>query len=601
MSAPHTRVEPSTAYEDDVDAASVILRLDVDDAGPGDLETGAAPGATGTAGTHGEGLRMVNGRPMRGNLKMAPDGVTVLVPQPNDDPRNPLNWPQWKKYLVLLVVSISAILPDYGSATGAVTLIPQGEMWGISPNTVNHSQSGNVFMLGAGASFAIVFYNYFGRFPTTFYFLVLATAMAVYCAVAPNLNHFMAARILNGFFSTVTQSGGLVFIQDMFFFHEHARMINFWAGCFVLSPYLGPFVAGFITSNTTWRWAFGSYSIFTGLCTIATALWVEETYYNRRRRYNPEKPLPDSYYGNHWTRLVGIPQWRTRRERITLKEAVARPFRALVKPVVALSCAFYIAQFMWVVGINTTLALFLAPPESEGGYGFTGTDISLFYFAPMIAVILGESFGHFFNDWLADYYVKRHHGRFEPEARLWTLYIGELFMVPGLVGVGQSLQNHSHWALLAVSWGTYVVGTIITTTSITAYVLDAYPGASGEVSSWLNLCRTTGGFIISYVQVNWATKTGTKSSFGVQAGIAAFMFLAIIPLLQLKGKFLRHWGGPIVFQHIDVDENGAIVKRDVVAGAEKTAHVEAEHHDDDDDEVKGGEVAEIEKKSPEAQ
>jgi len=35
-----------------------------------------------------------------------------------------------------------------GSATGAVTLVLQGEDWHISPNTVNHSQSGNVFMIG---------------------------------------------------------------------------------------------------------------------------------------------------------------------------------------------------------------------------------------------------------------------------------------------------------------------------------------------------------------------------------------------------------------------------------------------------------------------
>jgi hypothetical protein len=31
----------------------------------------------------------------------------------------------------------------------AVTLVAQGEDWHISPNIVNHSQSGNVFMLGA--------------------------------------------------------------------------------------------------------------------------------------------------------------------------------------------------------------------------------------------------------------------------------------------------------------------------------------------------------------------------------------------------------------------------------------------------------------------
>ena len=35
-----------------------------------------------------------------------------------------------------------------GSAIGAVVLVAQGEEWHIAPNTINHSQSGNVFMIG---------------------------------------------------------------------------------------------------------------------------------------------------------------------------------------------------------------------------------------------------------------------------------------------------------------------------------------------------------------------------------------------------------------------------------------------------------------------
>jgi hypothetical protein len=50
---------------------------------------------------------------------------------------------------------------------------------------------------------------------------------------------------------------------------------------------------------------------------------------------------------------------------------------------------------------------------------------------------------------------------FEPEVRLWTTYIGEILMIPGLIGVGQALENHAHWAILAVAWGLYVAGTII--------------------------------------------------------------------------------------------------------------------------------------------
>jgi hypothetical protein len=61
----------------------------------------------------------------RGNLETAKDGHTVLIPQPSDDPRDPLNWSPVKKHVILFIISFAAFLPDYGSATGAVTLIPQ--------------------------------------------------------------------------------------------------------------------------------------------------------------------------------------------------------------------------------------------------------------------------------------------------------------------------------------------------------------------------------------------------------------------------------------------------------------------------------------------
>lgn len=55
-------------------------------------------------------------------VKYAADGHTRLIPQPSDDPNDPLNWTRWKKHAILFVVAAAAFLPDYGSATGAVTL-----------------------------------------------------------------------------------------------------------------------------------------------------------------------------------------------------------------------------------------------------------------------------------------------------------------------------------------------------------------------------------------------------------------------------------------------------------------------------------------------
>lgn len=59
------------------------------------------------------------------NLKTTKDGRTILIPQPSEDPNDPLNWSWFKKHLFLIIIGATSFLPDYGSAVGAVTLIPQ--------------------------------------------------------------------------------------------------------------------------------------------------------------------------------------------------------------------------------------------------------------------------------------------------------------------------------------------------------------------------------------------------------------------------------------------------------------------------------------------
>jgi len=218
-----------------------------------------------------------------------------------------------------------------------------------------------------------------------------------------------------------------------------------------------------------------------------------------------------------------------------------RPVVVLMKPVIFICTLYYMITFAWVVGINTTLSIFVAPL-----YGFGPVQIGLFYFTPMIGTVIGQIFGHFFHDFIANQYVRSHQGRFEPEVRLRAIYFSTPFMLIGLVVIGFSFSKAYHWAILAVAWGLYVFGIMITTVALQAYVLDSYPEASGEVAAWINFGRTTGGFIVSYFQVTWANWKGPDVSFGMQAAICFAAFL-LIPLLQWKGKELRHRAGPLNF------------------------------------------------------
>jgi hypothetical protein len=80
--------------------------------------------------------------------------------------------------------------------------------------------------------------------------------------------------------------------------------------------------------------------------------------------------------------------------------------------------------------------------------------------------------------------------------------------------------------------------TIITTTAVGAYMIDAYPEAPGESAAWLNFSRTLGGFVVGYFQIGWAHSAGTQTAYGIQSGIMAVAFLLII-VLQFGGKRLR--------------------------------------------------------------
>ena len=429
----------------------------------------------------------------------------------------------------------------------------------MSPNHVNYAGNLNVIMLyvygsqesktlltfcrGIGGIFWIPVTHFWGRAPVLFWTQLAGVLFTLGCAVTHDFDTFYGLRALMGFTLTAGQAIGLAFIEDMFFFHEHARKIGLWAALFLLSPYCGPFFSNFIIAGTgSWRAVF--WLVF-AVCTLDLALIIlslDESWY---RRDIPISSQP--FRGSRLMRLLGIAQMRMHNNYfLPIRTSYHRLLAVLIKPVIITTMIYYAFSFMWAVGTNITSSILLETPQGVGGYGFSARAVGYVYFTPLVAVVLGEIFGHFFNDFLADRYISRNKGVFKPEARLPTNYLASVFMIPGLIIVGFTLEQHLSYAAIVMGWGMYVFGVMIASVATTAYALDCCPNGSGEVSAFINFARAVGGFSVGYFQQLWGAKQGYQTSFGIQAAIVA-VATGILTVLYLFGERMRAKGGHLKF------------------------------------------------------
>ncbi|GAA5965638.1 hypothetical protein JCM21900_003044 [Sporobolomyces salmonicolor] len=478
-------------------------------------------------------------------LKTAADGKTILVPQPSDDPRDPLNWSPFKKHIMLVILALAAFGGDFQSGAGIPLLQPQGVEWGLTPTHVNQAGNLNVLFLGIGGFIWIPPLYFWGRLPVLFWTQFIGTFLVLGSALVQSFTGYYALRPLTSLFLTAGQTIGLTFLHDMFFFHEHARKVGIWVVIFLSAPYCGPFFGGFMVNGLggDWRGVLWLVFAYSALLLLLIVVFADETWYDRTLAVQPERP---SGISGRFFNLTGVTAFRERKYKAKVFPSIMRLVEVYTKPTVIIVFFVYALSFMWAVGINVTSSIIFAVPKEAGGYGYDLRTISFLYFTPLVALILGEIFGHFVNDAVANWYIRRHNGLFKPECRLYIYFVAAFLMIPGLNIVGQGLQHQLNVASIIIGWGCYVVGVMIASVAVTAYVLDCLPTASGEVSSAVNLARTLGGFSVGYFQLSWGESAGFGVSFGIQSAIVgAAAFLVV--LLIVCGERLRKLGGPLHF------------------------------------------------------
>ncbi|KAK4703847.1 hypothetical protein P7C70_g2363, partial [Phenoliferia sp. Uapishka_3] len=343
--------------------------------------------------------RIEYGDEIADHLKTNNKGTKVLWPQPSDDPNDPQNWSPTKKNIQLLILTLASFVPDFASGIGIAGLFGLAETFNTTTDEINNLTSNwSIFVLGPGGLVAVVLIKRYGRLPVLFWSQFIGLGFLIGCVAAPNLNTFAAMRILNAFFSTAPQCAGLFTVCDLFPFHLQARKLNLWTMGFIMSPFVSPFLLGYLVASKNWRDAYWVGVAYVSVVVLLIVFFMEETMYDRDVKPFPERPTTGLRY--RIETLLGITGVKMAKFRCSWWEALTSMF-----------------DLVW-----------------------------------------------------------------RPHCLLMLIYVGVTF------GFG----------------------------------------------------RTLGGFAVPYYQVPYSLAVGPLKVFGMEAGIAAGLFILIIPLLQIKGAAFRH-------------------------------------------------------------
>ncbi|KAF7351663.1 Efflux pump rdc3 [Mycena sanguinolenta] len=458
------------------------------------------------------------GEAVASRLKLSADGTKVLWPQPTDSPLDPQNWSSGRKALQLFIITLASIVPDFDSGIGITAIFPLAEQYNTTTDVINNLTSNwSIFLIGWGGIFVVILIRRYGRLPILFWSQVLSMMFMLGATLAPNLKTFAAMRCLAGFVGTAPQITGLYVVTDMYPFHLQAQKLNIWTLGYIVSPFLSPFLFGFLVARTTWRWAYGAGTIYSGVVCLIILLFAEETMYDRSLKPIPEPPTTGLRY--RVETLLGVTGLKMAKYRDSWYRAISSPFRIVWRPQLLGILVFEGMMFGFGIGINVTNVVFLGTPPPFG-FGFSQFGIAGFYGTPVVAVLIFPS------------------GVFEAESRLWACYIAVPLYIIGFVVLGAAFQHHLSIAALVIGWGIAECAIMINTVAVLAYCSDSFPRHHGEVSAFFNLARVLGGNV-AYFQIPWALKHGALQVLGVEAAIVAGLFLLVVPTLQLYGRRLR--------------------------------------------------------------
>lgn len=489
----------------------------------------------------------------------------VLVPQPSDDPRDPLNWsPFWKSTTIFCATALS-----FSLNLGPLALAPMFEHYIVeydrSLADVVQFTGVAILVLGFSNFIWVPMATCFGRRPVAILSSIVCVISSIWRAKATTYDSFMGACVLNGLGAGPCETLMPQVISDIIFLHDRGKYQTLYFSLYFISLMVGPIISGAMADHrgaASFWWFNTAILLFTLVLCI---FFFPETRYHRAPpaevvsptqggaaatgadvlkkaaavqdegiysagttartgnkggsaclgRGGPGKAqfLPiSSYSGGLWREL-----WL--------------PFYLHVFPIVEFASfvVSWSASGFLVVNLSQTQA-FAAPP-----YNFSSQTIGLFNVAVLVGGLVGLFTCGPLSDWVAAYLTRRNNGVREPEMRLAAMIPYVVIMTIGSVVTSVGYDRHWPWQVIVVVGYSFLGLQVSALPSIAStYAIDSYKPVTGSVFVTITINKNLWGYGVSKFLTSWAEKDGFVPPILTN--------MALITLFSCSGVVFWVWG-----------------------------------------------------------
>ncbi|KAL3418301.1 major facilitator superfamily transporter [Phlyctema vagabunda] len=207
------------------------------------------------------------------------DGTIVVDWYTTDDPANPQNWSNKKRFLVSLIICIYTFAVYMGSAIYTSSTLGVMDEFGVTPLDASLPLSLYVLAYGIGpllfaplSEIPVV-----GRSPVYAITMALFTILSLPTALVDNFAGLLVLRFLQGFFGSPCLATGAATMQDMYSLLYLPYALVGWVSFAFCGPALGPLISGFAVESEGWRWSLWEILWLAGPTFILMILLLPET------------------------------------------------------------------------------------------------------------------------------------------------------------------------------------------------------------------------------------------------------------------------------------------------------------------------------------